>query len=73
LLTPLEQQVATDWINLHVFDAAVAEPSGRMNVTDALRRSIPRHPDWTGSPLFPLWDRTGQDEGHAARLYGNLV
>jgi hypothetical protein len=44
-----------------------------MNVTEALRRLIPNHPDWTGCPLAPLYDKTGQDEERAARLYGKLV
>jgi hypothetical protein len=72
-LTPQEVQQAIAWINAHVFDAALAEPTARMNVTEAVRRFIPNHPDWTGSPLQPLYDRTGQDDVHAARLYGNLV
>jgi hypothetical protein len=42
-------------------------------VTQALRCFIPTHPDWTGSALAPLYDKTGQNEEHAARLYGNVV
>jgi hypothetical protein len=71
-LTPTEVQQANAWVNAHVFDAALAEPTLRMNVTEAIRRFIPNHPDW-GSPLQPLYDRTGQDDVHAARVYGNLV
>lgn len=73
LLIAQERRDAENWINANVFDAALALPTGRMNVTEALRRSIPNNPDWTGSALQPLYDRTGQDEVHAARLYGNLV
>ena len=29
--------------------------------------------DEAGTPLQPLYDNTGWDEVHAARLYGNLV
>lgn len=72
-LKPQEWQQITAWINTHVFDAALAQPTARMNVTEALRRSIQNNPDWTGSALQPLYDRTGQDDVHAARLYGNLV
>jgi hypothetical protein len=72
-LTPQEVQSAIDWINVHIFDAALVEPTHRINVTEAVRRFIPNHPDWTGTPLQPLWQRTGRDEIHAARIYGNLV
>lgn len=72
-LTPQEGYLAEAWINAHVFDAACADPKGRMNVTDALRRAIPNHPDFVGTPLMPLYDKTGQDQEHTARLYGNLV
>lgn len=72
-LTPQELQQAEDWIEKYVFDAALAQPNGRMNVTDAIRRFIPYAPSWVGSPLQPLYDRTGQDDVYAARLYGNLV
>jgi hypothetical protein len=72
-LTARETQQAIQWIDTYVFDAALAQRTGRMNVTEAVRRSIPNHPDWTDSPLQPLYDKTGQDEVHAARLYGNLV
>jgi len=72
-LTPPETQKAIAWINTHVFDVALGRPNGRMNVTEAVRTFIPNHPDWTGSPLEPLYDKTSQDEIHAARLYGNLV
>jgi hypothetical protein len=72
-LTPQEQQGVEAWINANIFDAAFADPNRRMNVTDAVRRFIPTHPDWTGSALEPLYARTGQDEERAARLYGNLV
>jgi hypothetical protein len=72
-LTPQEVPAALSWINTHIFDAALAEPTGRMNVTVAVRRFILNAPDWTGSPLMPLYDKTGRDEVHAGRLYGNLV
>jgi len=72
-LTSQEVQNEIAWINTHIFDAALAEPTDRMNVTEAVRRFIPNAPDWTGSPLMPLYDRTGQDEVRAGRLYGNLV
>lgn len=72
-LSSQEQAQAAQWINSYIFDAAMAEPTGRMNVTEAVRRFIPSHPDWSGSPLAPLFDNTGQDEIHAARIYGNLV
>jgi hypothetical protein len=72
-MTPQEQQQAEAWINANIFDAALVDPHRRMNVTDAVRRFIPTHPDWTGSVLQPLYAKTGQDEVRAARLYGNLV
>ncbi|MDQ6702829.1 MAG: hypothetical protein M3Z96_06835 [Pseudomonadota bacterium] len=72
-LTPQEEQQAKAWVDTHVFDAALADPKGRMNVTEAVRRFIPNHPDWTGTPLQPLYDKTGLGDVHAARLYGNLV
>ncbi len=72
-LTQQEGRQAETWINSHIFDAARALPTGRMNVTEALRLSIPNNPDWAGTALQPLYDRTGQDEVHAARIYGNLV
>ena len=34
----------------HVFDAALAEPTGRMNVTEAVRHFIPNAPNW--APLI---------------------
>ena len=51
-LTPQEVQQAIAWINTNVFDAALAQPKGRMNVTEAVRRFIPNHPDWdrNGAP-----------------------
>lgn len=73
-LTSQESQDAIAWVNTNVFDAAKAPGAGGpMNVTQALRCFIPTHPDWTGSALAPLYDKTGQNEEHAARLYGNLV
>lgn len=66
-MTPQEEQQAKAWIDTHVFDAALADPKGRTNVTEAVRRFIPNHPDWTGTPLQPLYDKTGQDDVHAAR------
>lgn len=72
-LTAQEFQQVEDWIDKHVFDAAVAQHNGRMNVTVATRRFIPNSPDWTGSALQPLYDKTGEDPVYAARLYGNLV
>jgi hypothetical protein len=73
-LTPQEVQDVIDWINMNVFDAAKAPgANNRMNVTNALRSFIQTHPDWTGTALEPLYAKTGQDEEHAARLYGNLV
>jgi hypothetical protein len=73
LLTPHEVQQAIEWINTNVFDAALAQSNGRMNVTETVRRFISNHPDWMGTALQPLYDKTDQDEVHAARLYGNLV
>jgi hypothetical protein len=72
-LTSQQSQQAEDWIHAHVFDAALNEPDQRMNVTEAVRRFIPTHPDWTGSALQPFWENTGKDEKRAARIYGNLV
>lgn len=72
-LSPAEWSDAVAWIERHIFDEALSRPNGRMNVTHAVREFIPTHPDWTGSPLQPLYDRTGQDPEHAARIYGNLV
>lgn len=72
LLTHDEVRDAIAWINQHVFDAALAEPGQRMNVTEAIRRVMP-YSDWTGTPLMPLYERTGQDYDQAALLYGNLV
>jgi hypothetical protein len=72
-LTPQEVQDAIAWINTHVFDAALVEPTHRMNVTEAIRRVMPDSRDWTGSALQPLYDKTGQDEIHVARIYGNLA
>jgi hypothetical protein len=72
-LSPAERAAAEAWINVHVFDAALARPDGKMNVTEALRALPLGSKDWTGSPLEPLWDKTGQDEERAAKLLGNLV
>lgn len=73
LLTVQERQAAIAWINANIFDAAKVSQTGRMNVTTAIRAFLPMPPDWTGSPLQPLYDRTGQDDERAAKLYGNLV
>ena len=72
-LTQQERQDAIAWINANVFDAAKASATGRMNVTTAIRASMPDPPSWEGSPLQPLYDKTGQNEERAAKLYGNLV
>ena len=72
-VTPQELQDVTACIHEHVFNEALRRSDGRMNVTRALREFIPNHPDWTGSPLMPLYENTGMDEVHAARVYGNLV
>ncbi|MGH7088513.1 MAG: hypothetical protein ACREFQ_06395 [Stellaceae bacterium] len=58
-LSAQERQQAIAWINTQVFDAALALPTGHMNVTEALRHSIPNHPDWNGTALQALYDRTG--------------
>ncbi|HUH83331.1 MAG TPA: hypothetical protein VLX85_01905 [Stellaceae bacterium] len=72
-LSPAEVAALTAWINKNVFDAALADPKKRMNVTEAIRRFLPNPPDFSGTPLAPLYDKTGQDEEHAAKLYGNMV
>ena len=72
-LNPFEISHAENWINTYVFDAALRDPHRKMNVTIACRLSIPRHPDWTDSPLQPLYARTGQDEERASWCYGNLT
>jgi hypothetical protein len=73
MLRGTEEQDARDWINRHVFDAALARPNRTVNVTVAARQNIPMHPDWSNSPLQPLFNRTGQNEEHAKWIYGNLI
>jgi hypothetical protein len=73
LLQGTEQQDAEAWINRYVFDAALKRPSRAVNVTEAIRQNIPNAPDWTYSPLQPLYDQTGCDPDRARRVYGNLV
>jgi hypothetical protein len=73
LLRSGEEQAARDWINKYVFDETLRRRNRSVNVTEALRDSIPNHPNWSGTPMEPLWERTGQDEQHAAFVYGNLV
>lgn len=73
LLRGTEQQDATDWINQYVFDDAMNRTNRVVNVTEAVRQHISSHPDWTGSPLQPLYARTGMHEERASWFYGNLV
>jgi hypothetical protein len=73
LLQGTEEQAARAWINQYVFDEALKRPSRAVNVTEAVRQHIPTNPDWNGTPLQPLYDRTGQDEERASWVYGNLV
>jgi hypothetical protein len=72
-LTPNELQAAIDWVQYNIFEAAKATPTRSMNVTKAIRTFIPESPDWTGTPLQPLYDKTGKDDDRARKLYGNLV
>lgn len=72
-LTSQERSDAESWINAHVFDAALTSKTHRMNVTVAVRTSMPNPPSWEGSALQPLYDRTGQDDDRARLFYGNLV
>jgi hypothetical protein len=71
-LTQREQSDCEAWVHAHVFNAALHSRRKRMNVTEALRRSMPNPPAWTGSPLQAIYDRNGQDKERAALLYGNL-
>jgi hypothetical protein len=65
LLKGTEEQDAKDWINKHVS----MKPCGGLITASTspkpLRENIPNHPHWAGSPMQPLFDRTGQDEEHA--------
>lgn len=72
-LTKQERVDAEAWINTHVFDAALASRPPQMNVTAAIRTSVPSPPSWVGCALQPLYDRTGQDPERARLFYGNFV
>lgn len=72
VMTPQERVDMVSWANAYVLDEAKKTQAG-MNVTKTLRLFVPNHPDWTGTPLLPLYDKLGRDEVRAARLYGSLV
>jgi hypothetical protein len=47
------------------------------NLREAIAKRLPFNvtwtspgADWTGTPLEPLYSKTGEDEEHAAKLYG---
>jgi hypothetical protein len=55
VMTPQERVDMIAWVNAHVLDEAKKTQAG-MNVTKALRLFVPNHPDWTETPLLPLYD-----------------
>jgi hypothetical protein len=70
-----DQQRAEAWIHTNIFNAALATPTKRMNVTEAIRLVMPHPPSWRKSALEPLYDNTyiNQHEERASWLYGNYV